>query len=310
MTTIKDLVISFFETSKERLKNPAISAFILSWLAINWRIVLILVFSDTSIEERIDLIEECYFDQIFNLWAPLGFALFYLLILPYLMALFDRLSAWAITFRKSISHKHRIDDLSNRQEVAAEERQLELIKEGSPDVSKLKEELVILEKERDELLRELAGQKTAKPENTDSENDSSDDDPQEATDKKSSSRGKSKKRTPSKTSSDDTSKKINIPHSNEYPVMRDNVIKNIGKSEKEWILIYSFYAGNFGKKEFTRDDLIAMYEETKRGTSSRRANLSNNITRLVKQGFIRFLNENEMLLTDDGVSLAKEVLNR
>ena len=58
MTTIKELFIEIIESSRERLKNPVIGAFIFSWIAINWRIILLLVYSDQAIEDKIRIIEE------------------------------------------------------------------------------------------------------------------------------------------------------------------------------------------------------------------------------------------------------------
>ena len=108
MTSIKDMVVSVFETSKDRLKNPIIGAFVLSWLAINWRIVMILLFSSEKIEDKINYIETHYFYINYNLWIPLGFAIFYILALPYLMVLFDWLSQKGVQIRRLISKNHRI----------------------------------------------------------------------------------------------------------------------------------------------------------------------------------------------------------
>mgnify|MGYP001796367972 CR=1 FL=1 len=60
MNSFKELIFSFFEASRERLKNPAIGTFALAWITINWRFVSILFFSDSSLENRIKLIEESY----------------------------------------------------------------------------------------------------------------------------------------------------------------------------------------------------------------------------------------------------------
>jgi len=319
MSTIKEFIISLFESSKERLKNPIIGAFLISWAAVNWRIVLTILLSNKSIEDRIEIINTQYSDFLYVVWLPLIFALFYLLVLPYVMSLFDWLSVWAITYRKKISHGHRMKDLENRLEIATEERQLELIKQGSPDVSKLKDEIEQLEKEKEDLLYKLSGHEKSRKSTDSNESEESEDrvekdEENEPSGKDDSNDSKStkKKTTTKKPQKTEASvlQDYKLPSSKNYPSMRDNVIRNIAKSEKEWILIYSFYASDFGKKEFTRDHLLAAYDETKRKTNSRHANLSNNLNALVKQSLIRYLNDNEMLLTDEGISLSEEILNR
>jgi hypothetical protein len=300
MTSFKELLFSFFEASRERLKNPAIGTFALSWIAINWRFVAVLFFSDNKLEDRIRIIEECYLNLSLNLWYPLITSGIYLFILPNVMALVDALSRWAISFRKQISNKHKLEDVLAKQEIAVEERSLELIEEGSPDVHKLKEENEVLKLENNKLKHvketpELLS--NSEPTTI------------EVTEKLPTSK---KKKAPKKNNSEKQTKEESapLPSSKEYPAMRENVIRNVAKSEKEWILLYGFYSGHFGTQEFTRDNILAAYDESKRKTDSRHKNLSNNLNNLVKQGFIRFLNDNEMLLTNTGKELANEILNR
>lgn len=301
MSTIRELITSFFEASRERLKNPIVGAFAISWLAINWRFVAVLLFSRHPIEYRIDIIEECYLNMIQNVWYPLIITGIYILILPNLMALVDVLSKWAINIRKQISNQHKLNDVTARQEIAVEERQLELVEEGSPDISKLKEKIEALEKERSNLIEQLDLRNT----------DEHKDEDEQQVESKNVKSTKSKKRTTTAKNTHTVEKVSSpLPTSKDYPAMRDNVIRNVAKSEKEWILLYAFYSSDFGSKEFMREDLFSAYDETKRRTDSRIANLSNNINNLVKQGFVRFLNDTEMLLTDSGKELSREILNR
>src|SRR5690606_26009206 len=150
MNSLKEFFLSFFESAKDRLKNPMIGAFVIAWIAINWRFIAILFFSSKKIEDKISFIETNYFDLEHNLWIPLAFAVFYVLILPYIMAIFDWLSQKGIATRKLISKNHRIADIQHRQEIAAEEWQLEKIREGSPDIQAMKERISKLELQLEE----------------------------------------------------------------------------------------------------------------------------------------------------------------
>ncbi len=319
MTSFRELLLSFLEASRERLKNPAIGTFILSWMAINWRFLAILFFSESSLIDRIELIENDYLKLDLNLWYPLLVMVIYMLILPNLMAIFDSINQKSISFRKGLSNKNKLDDIIARnkhsledvvaqQEIAAEKRQLELIQQGSPDVSNLKQQIedlkiqnsLLLEKENSKTVKIVTKEEDKTPTKTEESN---------STNTKPISKRPVRKSS-TKTETDESKEVKPLPASDKYPAMRDNVIKNIAKSEKEWILLYGFYSSNFGKKEFTRDQIIDAYKETKRKTRSRQLNISNNIGNLVKQGFIRFLNDDEMLLTDAGRELVKEIMNR
>jgi len=59
-----------------------------------------------------------------------------------------------------------------------------------------------------------------------------------------------------------------------------------------------------------RERLIQFYKDTKRETKSRIANLSNNLKNLLKQGKLRFLNDNDIVLTPEGVAAVEEIIKR
>ena len=305
MNSIKEFFLSFIESTKERLKNPMIGAFVIAWIAVNWRFLAILFFSSKKIEDKITFIEVKYFDLNYNLWIPLGFAVFYVLILPYVMALFDKLSQKGIGVRKLISKNHRISDIQHRQEIAAEEWQLEKIREGSPDIQAMKERITKLElqlEEKDEIIANLAENvDVTKPSIIDEEKSN------ETTEK----RKPTKKRSPTKLSNNKdnkpSSQKLN---SKDYPIMKDIVIRDLAKTEREWMLIYALYSSNFGSDVFTREDLWAKYGDSNRKTVTRRKNLTNNIRTMVKADQIKFINDDEMLLTTNGKEVALEILNR
>ena len=311
MNSFKEFFLSFIESAKDRLKNPMIGAFVLAWIATNWRFISILFFSKKSIEDKIDFIEEKYFDIDYNLWIPLAVAVFYVLILPYLIALFDWLSQKGINARKVISKNHKILDIQNRQEIAAEEWQLEKIREGSPDISALKEEILELKstiKEKDNLINSLS-------ENLDSglsENEENKGNSKENNTTKEKVKRPSRKKPTQKstTTTDKTEPQKVSTHSDKFPIMKDIVIRDLAKTEREWILIYALYSSDFGKKVFTREDLMAKYSESNRKTDSRFANLSNNIKNMIKSHQIKFINDNDMLLTSSGIEMATEILNR
>lgn len=311
MNTFKEFLLSFLEASRERLKNPIIGAFFLAWVAINWRIIFILLWSDQKVEDRIKYIEKNYFDENINFWIPLIAVGFYALILPYLMVMVEGLSQKAISLRKLFSKNQKLADIRSKQTIAAEEWQLQIIKEGSPDISKLKVQIENLHKdlqERDEYIGQITSQQTIpfigekEPEVSPSSESATE------VPKKQTTQRKTKKKTSSKTEESGSETKF-VP-SSDYPVMRDVVVRDLAKTESEWILLYGFYSSQYGTMEFTREDLAGMYETSKRKTNSRFKNLNNNLKTLIRQGLFKYINDTQMLMSNLGKNKAQDILNR
>lgn len=56
---------------EDRLQSPFAGAFAIAWIASNWKALLILIFSTTSIESRIEVVSAQYFAPAALLWKPL-----------------------------------------------------------------------------------------------------------------------------------------------------------------------------------------------------------------------------------------------
>jgi hypothetical protein len=94
----------------------------------------------------------------------------------------------------------------------------------------------------------------------------------------------------------------------EYPTLKQLLIKNYPKNETEWILCYAFFASNFGEDTFKKEDILEKYKENNRSSASNRANLSNNLNACIKKDWIKDVNKDEFILKIDGLSYVKEVL--
>lgn len=77
--TIKDIYLSVHKTSTERIKSPFYGVFILTWLAWNWKPVAILLFSEMTMENRINFINFMY---PMTLWQPILIAASLAIALP------------------------------------------------------------------------------------------------------------------------------------------------------------------------------------------------------------------------------------
>ena len=155
---MKELLSTFLETSRDRLKNPFISSFILSWLAFNWKPLFIILFSSKNIESKISLIETKHVSLILNLWLPLSFALFYIILLPYLMWLLEELSNKAIKARKTNQINQQVFDIQNNQNIAKEEVSLENIRANYKEKADLNKQIDNLKNqilEKDSKIKEM-----------------------------------------------------------------------------------------------------------------------------------------------------------
>ena len=97
----------------------------------------------------------------------------------------------------------------------------------------------------------------------------------------------------------------------EYPSLKVIVMKNLPSTEVEWVLIYSFYASNYGNSMFTRQQVLDLYDSTNRKTESRMKNLTYNLTSIVKSDFINPVNTSgDFSMLSTGIKKAIEILNK
>lgn len=96
--------------------------------------------------------------------------------------------------------------------------------------------------------------------------------------------------------------------SNDYPVLKEVVKKDLPKSETDWILVYGFYASDYGENPFSDADINKYYGDTGRKNTSRIKNLSNNIKGLLNKNYIKMHNDTEYILKEDGIKYARQIL--
>lgn len=99
-----------------------------------------------------------------------------------------------------------------------------------------------------------------------------------------------------------------VNHDN-YPTIKDLLIKDYPKNEAEWILIYWFYSSNFWVDVFTRNNLIEKYKTTNRRTDTRIKNLSWSISACVKKDWIKSVNDKDFLITEEWKSYVAQIIN-
>jgi hypothetical protein len=121
---LQELISEWRSQAAERVRNPLLGAFTGAWLVINWRLVAVLLLSDTSIEDRISSIEMSYLKISNLLYHPLLVSLSLVLFLPWVNLGIQLLQELANVRRRK--HKLRIDTEYLKASVGRAEAQAQL----------------------------------------------------------------------------------------------------------------------------------------------------------------------------------------
>lgn len=95
----------------------------------------------------------------------------------------------------------------------------------------------------------------------------------------------------------------------ETPELKEVVLRDLPKSEPDWILIYACYKTSFGRESFSEQDIKDQYDITERSNKSRLANLYNNIKSLLNKEHIKVHNDTHYLVKPKGLEYAKQILS-
>lgn len=142
--TIADLIKDFIDSTKERLKTPISGAFLWSFIIYNWRPILMLLFSDATIENKIIVInhEYCSFWAIF--W-PLVIATAYTLLIPKIMLQIDNDLAETKQERITRRYETKKHEVKEKTGVAKEEFLLKSEESGNKTIQELNDQIKGLE---------------------------------------------------------------------------------------------------------------------------------------------------------------------
>lgn len=151
METVKEIFQSIYDSYRDRIKSPLVGSFIVTYLIFNWRLVAILFYSEWAIHCRIEWIEENYCNW-YNYTIPFGIALFYVLVLPYINLVFDFLLTKYSDTQLEKKNKSRTRELNQKKHEAKLLREIADEQAGTSEVNRLKDEIEILQKERDLLI--------------------------------------------------------------------------------------------------------------------------------------------------------------
>ena len=125
---LKDFLPSIKKSFDDRMTNPIVGAFTLSWCMANWKIFLILFFSDKAIEDKISVIEKSYTSLSTILYYPMFFTALYLVAFPWLLLFVQNVQEAAISRRKSKKIKEDVAYLKEKISLAEAESKFDEVK--------------------------------------------------------------------------------------------------------------------------------------------------------------------------------------
>lgn len=138
---------SFFKSAEDRVNNPVIMAFIISWVVLNWKPVLFLIFSSQNIEGKIAHIGETYKYTNFSLFLPIGIALFYVVCLPYINLGIEYILKYGISKGNTLIKDKAIEKLTNDGEIEYKKIEVEETKKKALEGEDYNEKIKLLNEE-------------------------------------------------------------------------------------------------------------------------------------------------------------------
>lgn len=155
MESVKETIASFAEAFKERLRNPFLAAFLISWIFCNWRPLVYIMFANVSIEHRILHIDDLYSSLWDSVLFPLILATLYTFGMPYLLWFVEWCVQKALAGRMSIDTEKKLARVMNQQKIAREQVQLELMRSNYKEQHDLNKQIVQYKNEAETLKNEL-----------------------------------------------------------------------------------------------------------------------------------------------------------
>lgn len=152
---MKELFDNLNKSIQERIRNPFLGSFLISWIIYNWNSLLILLFSNKTIEDKINTIKPKEIFYVSGFWMPILFATIYVLFIPYIFFIIDYLTKHSYELRKKNVNERRKTALSLSRENIELQTQLETIKNEYKDAVRLKKDNDSLQDEIQNYYRDI-----------------------------------------------------------------------------------------------------------------------------------------------------------
>ncbi len=93
----------------------------------------------------------------------------------------------------------------------------------------------------------------------------------------------------------------------DIPSLKQVKLRDLAKSEIDWMVVYSFMASEGGNKTFTRTDIVELYKESGRYTNTVAKGLSQYLKNLAKAKYIKAPSDTEFIILEEGIKRARQI---
>lgn len=136
---------TFISPVTQRLSNPLIGSFALSWIIINWQPIVFLLFSTKTIEDKLSYIKNHFYGDGWNSWLslcmylifPLLISILYAVGLPRLEDILEKLNLKPRENKMSRIHTLNMKEYSHRVDYARSQAEIENVKANYMEVEEL-----------------------------------------------------------------------------------------------------------------------------------------------------------------------------
>src|SRR5690606_35293488 len=150
--TVGKAVNTIVEPINARLSNPLIGSFAISFILLNWKPILFLIFDSHSMLEKFSTIDQQFYGN--GLWSwcmylfiPLAISVAYVLLLPRLENFFESCNLKPYEIKVKRLHNLKISEFSNLKEYAEKQSQIEHVKANYMEIQELNQRIEFLVKQ-------------------------------------------------------------------------------------------------------------------------------------------------------------------
>lgn len=139
--TASDFFSDLLENFKERIRNPLLIAFAISWSVSNWEVVIVLFKFNGSANDVILNLRLLNHNAWELFWRPFLFSIGYVALAPFIAFAFQWLSKWPKQWISELSHDREMNSLGNKVKRKQEQIKLEKAESEFNEIKELNEKI-------------------------------------------------------------------------------------------------------------------------------------------------------------------------
>ncbi|EJD6400492.1 hypothetical protein M0H77_RS09965 [Providencia rettgeri] len=155
----KEIVQAVTEAAKDRIKNPVMATFVISWCVFNWSSLLVLIFGNDSIQQKVQIASVAFSDK--SSWLiPIFFTATYLFINKPLNLVFQKAMVGFDYISMAIEHSKKIKELELEKERESLRAEKDMAYEDTKtnkekEIQEMKEQITVSKDKEGALTREI-----------------------------------------------------------------------------------------------------------------------------------------------------------